>query len=259
MGKIKDITGQRFGRLVALEISGKEKNRMIWRCRCDCGNEVNIPGTYLRSGHTQSCGCIHREQLIERNSKHGLISHRLYTIWCAMKQRCYYKNSIEYYRYGGRGIRVCEEWLNDFQAFYDWAIANGYRDDLSIDRINPDGNYEPSNCKWSTPEEQANNKSQNIRITVNGETHTPAEWSRITGANPNNIRDRIHRGYAPEEAIKNTNNNLHIITINGESHTIKEWGEKNNINQSTILHRLKRGWSEERAVTTPAKKARNTK
>lgn len=126
---------------------------------------------------------------------------RLYRIWMAMRARCMCKNLKTYKRYGGRGIKICDEW-NDYLVFKEWALSNGYSDHLSIDRINNDGNYEPSNCRWATNKEQANNKRNNHIITINGESHTFAEWSKISGINYSTIRSRINRNkISPEEIL----------------------------------------------------------
>ena len=121
----------------------------------------------------------------------GTIGSRLYMIWNTMKQRCYVKSSTSYKRYGAKGITVCDEWRNSFYAFRDWALANGYSDELTIDRIDSRGNYEPTNCRWATYKEQANNTSKNIKFTYNGETHTIPEWSDIVGINAMALRYRI--------------------------------------------------------------------
>ena len=161
--KTKEMVGQKFGRLTVVQREGTSSNGCAtWRCRCECGNEVVVTGGNLRSGNTTSCGCFFKEMVASNNTKskttHGKTNTRLHTIWSDMKQRCGNPKDHFYYIYGGRGISVCDEWKNDFQAFYDWAIHNGYRDDLTIDRKNNDQGYCPDNCRWATWKEQANNK-----------------------------------------------------------------------------------------------------
>lgn len=163
MGKLIDLTGQRFGRLVVLGIDSKYiapcgKRDAKWRCQCDCGKETTVIGRNLLSGRTRSCGCLHRELLSERDTVHGERFTRLYRIWSGMKSRCYIPSSTSYPWYGARGIAVCAEWKNSFVSFKNWAMSHGYQDDLTIDRINVDGNYEPDNCRWVTAEEQQHNK-----------------------------------------------------------------------------------------------------
>ena len=156
--KLIDLTGQQFGRLVVIQRAKAINKRTKWLCRCECGNEVVVESYNLKTGHTQSCGCLQREATSSANKTHHCTHTRLYRIWNNMKNRCYRKSYHAFHHYGGRGIKVCDEWRDDFQAFYDWAMANGYRDDLSIDRIDSNGNYEPSNCRWATMAEQNKNK-----------------------------------------------------------------------------------------------------
>lgn len=146
-----DLTGKKFGRLTAVSYLGDCK----WRCLCDCGNETVVYAHNLKSGNSKSCGCLHKGH---SGVTHGGSRSRLHRIWCHMKDRCYNQNCKAYKWYGKLGVSVCSEWVNDFPKFREWAISNGYRDDLTIDRINPFGNYEPINCRWISLCEQATNK-----------------------------------------------------------------------------------------------------
>lgn len=194
MGKVIDLTGQRFGRLVVIERAGKIGSHISWICQCDCGNITKpISGNNLKKGHVKSCGCLYR--------KHEMHGTRLYSIWNGMKSRCYNENHIHYNDYGGRGITVCDEWKDDFQAFYDWAMANGYQEEMTIDRKDVTGNYEPSNCRWTTMKEQQNNRRNNIVITYNGKTQTLSQWANDTGIDYHKLLMRLSRGWSIERTL----------------------------------------------------------
>jgi len=159
-----DLTGRKFGKLKVLYQQGTDKRgEALWKCQCDCGNLHLVKGSLLRMGVSKSCGCDKARLCKEANLIHGKSNIRLYHIWLHMKRRCYDIKAHNYKYYGARGITVCDEWKNDFMAFYDWAIVNGYSDDLSIDRINVNGNYEPSNCRWITMTEQQSNRRNSIK------------------------------------------------------------------------------------------------
>lgn len=158
-----DLVGHVFSRLKVIDTAGRNKHdQKMYRCLCECGKKIVTRGTNLTSGRTKSCGCYALEKQSELSTKHGLHKHPLYAVWAAMKDRCYNTKHPAYTYYGGRGIRVCDSWLDDFKDFYDWAMESGYRTGLTLDRY-PDqnGNYEPTNCRWATRSEQ----SQNLRST----------------------------------------------------------------------------------------------
>ena len=159
MPKVIDLTGQKFHMLTVLGQAGRTKSgTILWECKCDCGNITYSTASNMKYGTKYSCGCLRNEHSSNLNKKHGMRHTRLYRIWLNMKNRCYNKNGARKEDYLERGIVVCDEWKNDFISFYNWAMVNGYRDDLTIDRINNDGNYEPSNCRWATKAEQNQNR-----------------------------------------------------------------------------------------------------
>ena len=154
-----DFRGERFGKLVAIEPTEKRLHgKVMWLCRCDCGNICEVMSTRLASGHTKSCGCLNSESTTDMNTTHNGTHTRLYSIWSTMKTRCNNPNSKAYGWYGAKGISVCPEWSSSFSAFRDWATQNGYRDDLTLDRVDPAGNYSPDNCRWATWHEQRMNQ-----------------------------------------------------------------------------------------------------
>lgn len=156
-----DMTGRRFNRLTVIERAGSKRKRAQWKCRCDCGNIVLVVSDSFRSGNTRSCGCYANEMRVIANTKHGYCGTRLYRIWKGMVARCRNEGSTDFKWYGAKGVSVCNEWLS-FDAFRDWALSNGYAENLTLDRVNVYGNYEPSNCRWATVSEQnANRRRKN--------------------------------------------------------------------------------------------------
>lgn len=205
------LIGQTFGRLnVIEEYHQRAKNgARLWMCICSCGRNIPVEVTTdrLKSGKTRSCGCLQSERAAESNRKRAKWratdrGTRLHRIWKGMIARTTYRSQEAYKNYGGRGITVCDEWRNSFEAFYNWAMVNGYRDDLTIDRIDTNGNYYPENCEWVTRKAQNNNQRSNIVIDFNGVEHTAAQWAEIMGVSYGCIYKRIRRGKPKEEILK---------------------------------------------------------
>lgn len=197
--------GEKYGKLTVIE-----KLEGTWlKCKCDCGNITYCTSSRLKPGNTKSCGCLQKATLIQRNierTKHGAkalrAAERLYGIWGKMKERCYRPENHAYKDYGGRGIKVCDEWINDYVAFKEWAMSTGYADSLTLDRIDNNGNYCPGNCRWATAKEQANNRRNSRRIEYDGLDLTVSEWSDKTGIPYKKIyRKYFERGMSAKEAL----------------------------------------------------------
>ncbi len=200
-----DLTGQRFGRLTVLEFVPNGEINSYWKCQCDCGNILITRADALRSGKAKSCGCWNREiakKTAKAKTKHGKRDTRLYRIWAGMKARCYNKNNRGYKHYGGRGIIMCDEWKNDFQVFYDWAMANGYSDNLTIDRIDVNGNYCPENCRWATNETQKKNMRTNIVVEYKGTRMCLTEAAERSGINGQTLFSRYQVGNRGERLFR---------------------------------------------------------
>ena len=197
--RIKDLTGQRFGMLTAVSISHRKGTRTYWNCKCDCGGTRVVSGDHLKRMDNTDCGCTRKH--ISYSKKHGMSNSRLYTIWALMKYRCNNPNRKEYQDYGGRGIRICKEW-NDPQNFINWALNNGYSDDLTLDRIDNNSGYCPENCRWATKSVQMNNRRTCRYITHNGETKTISQWAKEKGMSYNQLKRRIDNyGWSIEKAL----------------------------------------------------------
>jgi hypothetical protein len=193
MTALIDITGKKYGMLTVIRRAENAPNGIVrWECKCDCGNVVIVRGGNLKNGSVKSCGCLINISNKSR-SKHGMSQTRLYQIWINMKARCYHKTHPSYKTYGARGIKICNEWLDSFLTFAEWALANGYQDDLTIERIDNDKNYEPDNCKWIDLKNQANNRGSNIKITYKNETQNLSEWCKIYNKDYRLVYNRIHK------------------------------------------------------------------
>ena len=198
MGALIDLTGQVFG---ALTVLGKAPTLgkgypAMWECLCECGNTSIVRSSDLRNGRTKSCGCGRTP-----HGEAGQKKTRLYRIWSGMKTRCHNEIDHMYRFYGAKGIEVCDEWRNSFESFRDWAVSNGYREDLTLDRKESSGNYSPENCRWATYKEQENNRSNNRLITHNGRTQTLSQWAAETGIHRGTIQYRLNHGWSVEKAL----------------------------------------------------------
>lgn len=207
-GKSIDLTGQRIGKLIVIELTDKisSTGNRIWKCKCDCGNYCEVTSNNLLDGiryangrgGTKSCGCLLGNR--PRHNKDSLYNGRIYRIWRCMKNRCEYEKSKDYPNYGGRGIKICKEWKHDFMAFQNWALLHGYEDNLTIDRINNDGNYEPSNCRWATKITQLKNRRRTaypwrkeLIVVETGKYYDSiAECARHMNIKPNLIQDCLN-------------------------------------------------------------------
>jgi len=255
--------GDKVERLFIKQIVVEHKYGQNYRyaiCECDCGNEVKTKLTNLKQKHTQSCGCLRNElageRTAKRNYKHGegSLDNRLFRIWCGIKDRCSNPNCVGYKNYGGRGIKICDQWL-DYINFRDWALDNGYNDRLSIDRINNDGNYENDNCRWVDSQTQNNNKRTNIPITAFGETKTLAQWvrdPRCKVKNYDTIYYRLSAGYTSEEAFTSTEriNGIYIEAF-GERKHVSGWLKDDRCyvkNAVTLCCRIGMGYTPQEAM-----------
>jgi hypothetical protein len=196
-----DISGQRFGRLLVIKFTHTDKNKYAcWECKCDCGNITNVPGKVLRSKKTKSCGCLHEEMhKAGLNLKHGMCYSREYKCWISMKNRCENANYKDYRYYGGRGIKVCQEWITSFETFYNDLGPKPPK--FTLERIENDGDYKKSNCKWASRLEQSNNTRLNHNITFKGETLSISRWAEKAKIDKHIILNRIRRGYPIEYVL----------------------------------------------------------
>lgn len=202
--ELVEMIGKRFGMATVIERAGSNRqNEACWKCICDCGNTFITRGSNLRTGNTKSCGCYMAINASRQFKTHGMSRSRIYFIWSSMKARCYNSNCKEYKFYGARGILICDEW-KDSSRFFEWAINNGYRDDLTIERIDCNGNYEPCNCTFISKKEQGRNTRTVIRILSDGGYMTAKEVSELLSVSHSTIERMYHAGLIPtvDDAIR---------------------------------------------------------
>ncbi|WP_047504238.1 MULTISPECIES: hypothetical protein [Staphylococcus] len=196
MRKIKDLTGKTFNGIKVIDYFGQDKHKKAkWEVVCHCGNKFVTIGNNLQKGTTKSCGCT-------QNIKHGDSKKRLYRIWINMIRRCSIETETHFNRYGGRGIKVCDEWVDNYLEFKEWAMKNGYDEKLSIDRIDNNGNYTPENCRWVDVKTQSNNRETNVLIKYQGVERTLKEWCTLLNLNYNTVHYRYAKGYGIDEMFK---------------------------------------------------------
>lgn len=209
MFNANDIINKQYGDLTVVKLHHKEqiyrnniKNGFLYYylCKCSCGNEKIVLRNLLLNNEIKHCGCKKSENISNSIKKHGMFGTRIYNTWAHMKQRCYNPKNASYNHYGKKGIKVCEEWQT-FEPFYNWSMANGYSDNLSIDRIDVNGNYEPSNCRWATIDQQNNNKSNTKFYTINNKTQSVSQWAKEYNISKTIVYGRLRRGATIEQAL----------------------------------------------------------
>ena len=255
-----DLTGRVFGRLKVIgfhhtevKYYGEKKKKCLkhyWLCECTCKNKVIVEGGSLRSGNCKSCGCLMREIVSKDKKKHGEADTRLYKVWQGMRRRCYDEKCKNYKNYGGRGIEVCKEWRDNYIPFRDFMMSLGYdgtlpRDVQTLERINVNGNYEPTNCKLATKKEQNVNKRSNHTVTYKGVTKTVTEFAEEYGIDVDTILNRINNhGYSIEEAIEKPirhcpHKNAPIYEVNGQRKTLRGWAESFDLTRSQLKSKIR--------------------
>lgn len=251
MGRLKDYTGERFGRLIVIKrVENNKHNQVRWLCKCDCGNKKIVLANALREGNTRSCGCLKHEQNYINivHITHNKSNTRLYNIWKNMKNRCNNPKNRRHKFYYDKGIKVCNEWQKNFMSFYKWAMENGYKENLTIDRIDNNGNYEPNNCRWATITEQNNNQSNNIRIYYNNITYNVKDFCKKYKIKRCTLMQRLKNNWNIEKIINTPIQSKRSILYNGTHYTAKELAEKYHIKQSTLITRLSRNWTIDEAL-----------
>jgi hypothetical protein len=238
-GLFENLSGQKFGRLNVVQYLGRIGRNNQWECLCECGNVCRVAGMNLKSGHTRSCSCLHKEMSSAASKTHGESKSDEYSIWHSMKRRCYDPKNNKFYRYGARGIIVCERWLNSFDNF---LFDIGKRPSMlhSIDRKDNNGNYDPGNCRWATKKEQANNTSKNVHLTINGVTKPLSIWAHEHGLDRSVVYERFDSGVIGEKLLIAVGLRTKKITFNGITDTYSGWSERKGIKSETISQRIRR-------------------
>jgi hypothetical protein len=269
INKKSNLEGQKFNRLLVLRKVDVGKSMTYYECLCDCGNLHIANGAAVKKGNIKSCGCLQREIASKNSKTHGFSKTRLYRVWRGMITRCENPNSDYYYSYGGRGIKVCPEWRHDFLSFRKWSLSNGYDEnakfsECTLDRIDNDGDYEPSNCRWVSMKEQSKNRRVTVFVEIESVYKPLVDLSEEFGVNYGTLRSRIARGVktkeellAPPKDIRHTTSKY--ITFNGVTLDQAGWARKIGITPTSLSRRLKNpNWTLEMALTTPPISKENT-
>ncbi|MFZ2306796.1 MAG: hypothetical protein WAW73_20170 [Rhodoferax sp.] len=245
--RVIDMTGKRYSSLVALRMVGKATSGDLkWSFKCDCGSEFEANGYYARSGKITSCPTCAAERTRIASVKHGLTDSAEFEVWTGMQTRCLNRNSPAFENYGGRGISICQRWKNSFENFLA-DMGERPSPDHSIERENNDGNYEPSNCRWATAEEQANNKRNNVKVTIDGVTKNISAWARQFGVLIPTACLRHKQGLRGMDLFNST---VKQISHDGITDSISGWSKRTGIKPTTIAMRInKYGWSVQKALT----------
>lgn len=256
---VENLVGKKFGRLLVVEKFGKNKHgETLWKCVCDCGNERIICNGNLKRGNYKSCGCYSKEI----KTTHGLSKTQIYKVWVDIKRRTNPKNSKCTGNYKKLSIKMCNEWRNDFMSFYNWSIANGYKEEQlangynkwTIDRIDNHGDYCPENCRWATCKQQSNNQTTNKIITYKGKKQTLSQWCDELGLRYSVINQRLFWGWDIERAFTQKIGRTNYYEYKGELLSVKQIAERTGINKKVIWERIHSGWKIEKVIEQPVRK-----
>lgn len=254
MPKLIDLTGRIFGRWLVISRAPTSANKTtVWNCACLCGNHKIVLGAKLRNGESKSCGCLRSQLTAERErinlTTHGMRFTRTYKSYDSMKQRCNNPNNKDYRYYGGKGVIVCNRWLESFMNFFE---DMGERPQgMSIDRLDNSEHYCKENCKWSDKYEQSNNRKGITCVEIGGVKKTISQWQKISGVSRSTILKRINAGITGHEIIRESSKKNIQIPFNGVAHTTIEWSKITGIAPNTLNYRLKHGWTVNDALNAP--------
>lgn len=262
----RSFIGEKYGRLLILKDLGQVNGNRTVVAECECGVIKECRLSHLINNYVKSCGCLNKELIISRSTTHGQRQHPLYNVYNGMISRCYYKKDINYHNYGGRGITVCKEWLNDFKVFYDWAILNGWDKNLQLDKDKLAPNqrgvlYSPEFCCFITRKENLRYRRMTSMLEYNGETKPFMEWCEILNLTEKRVRNRINNmGWSVKDAFEISAKKPNVILYKNQQKTLREWCNELRIDVSAVSYRIRvLGWSYEKSFITPMRVLKNNK